>query len=212
MAAKRVTVKEMKRDGLVDAVVTTASFFDRYRRPLVVLAAAVAVAAVIFAVFSYRASSRAVAAVGAFSTARTVEELTAVYENYPQTPTAPLALIQAGAFAFNRGEYSPARNYYLLFQENYPGHILADYAQMGIAASLEAESRWDEALEAYDRLAALYPDSVLVAQAHFNRGRCLRAAEDTEGARREFQTVFERYPQNPYAFLAREEWVALGYQ
>ncbi len=202
----------MKRDGLVDAVATTASFFDRYRRPLVILAAAVAVAAVVFAFFSYRATSQAVAAVGAFSTARTVEELAAIYENYPRTPTAPLALIQAGAFAFNRGEYPLARNYYLLFQENYPGHILADYAQMGIASSLEAESRWDEALKAYDRLAALYPDSVLVAQTHFNRGRCRRAAEDIEGARQEFQLVFERFPQNPYAFLAREEWVALGYQ
>ncbi len=211
MTGKKVTVKEMKHDGLVDAVAASASFFERHRLPLLILGAAAAAAAIVIALFAYRSTGRTAAAVRELSAARTFEELAAVYENYPQTPSAPLALVQAGAFAFTEGEYGPARNYYLLFRENYPGHILAGFAQMGIASTLEAEGRWDEALAAYDRLAAVYPDSALVPQAAFNRGRCLREAGRPEEARREFKMVFERFPQSPYAFLARDEWVALGY-
>lgn len=211
MVGKKVTVKEMKHDGLVDAVATTATFFERHRGPLIILAVAVVAAAVTFSVISYRTTSRDRSAVREFSAAGSIEEMVAVYESYPRTPTAPLALIQAGAFAFREGEYGPARNYYLLFRENYPEHILAGFAQMGIAASLAAEGRWDEALAAYDRLISSYPDSALVPRAYFNRGRCLRQAGESEQARREFQMVFERFPQSPYAFLAREEWVALAY-
>ncbi len=211
MSGKKVTVKEMKHDGLVDAVAASASFFERHRLPLMILGAAVAATAIVIALLAYRSTGRTAAAARELSSARTVEELAAVYENYPETPSAPLALVQAGAFAFAEGEYGPARNYYLLFREGYPEHILAAFAQMGVASTLEAEGRWDEALAAYDRLAAVFPDSALVPQAAFNRGRCLRAAGRRDEARREFKAVFERYPQSPYAFLARDEWVSLGY-
>lgn len=211
MSGKKVTVKKMKHDGLVDAVASTASFFERHRLPLIILAAAAVGAAVVFGVSSYRVSSRKTAAARALSEAQTRQDLEAVYKNYPETPSGPLALIQAGAFSFSAGDYTASRNAYLLFRERYPEHTLADFAQMGIASSLEAEGRWNEAIEAYRQVIAQYPGSARVAEAAFNQGRCWREAGRLADARRSFQEVFERFPQSPYAFLARDEWAALGY-
>ena len=45
MSAKRVSVKEMKHDGLVEAVASTATFLERHRLPLIFLAVAVAAVA-----------------------------------------------------------------------------------------------------------------------------------------------------------------------
>ncbi len=207
----KITVKEMKHDGLVDAVASTASFFERHRLPLIILAVAAVGAAVVFGVSSYRVSNRMTAAAQSLSEAKNREDLEAVYRNYPETPSASLALIQAGAFAFSAGDYTAARDAYLLFREKYPEHTLADFAQMGIAASLEAEERWNEAIEAYRRVIAQYPDSARVPEAAFNQGRCWKNAGRLEEARRSFQELFERFPQSPYAFLARDEVAALGY-
>ncbi len=211
MSAKKVSVKEMKHDGLVDAVAASASFFQRHQLGLIVLAAAVVAAAVVFGAFSYRASSRVTSAAEALSAAQSEQGLKAVYENYPETPSAPLALIQAAALAFSEGDYGSARTTYLLFREKYPEHLLAPFAQNGIASTLEAEGRWDEAIENYNLVIARYPDSALAPEAAFNRGRALLEAGRADEARPVFAELFQRYPESPYSLLARDEWVALGY-
>ncbi len=211
MSAKKVTFKEMRHDGLVDAVAASASFFQRHRIGMIILVAAVVAAAVVFAVSSYRVSSRITAAAEALSAAQSGEDLKVVYENYPETPSAPLALIQAAALFFSEGDYGSARASYLLFREEYPEHILAPFAQVGLASTLEAEGRWNEAIENYNLVIARYPDSAAAPEAAFNRGRALLAAGRDNEARQAFEQLFQRYPGSPYSLLARDEWVALGY-
>ena len=82
---------------------------------------------------------------------------------------------------------------------------------MGIAASLQAEGRWDEAIEAYGLLIARYPDSARVPEAAFNQGCCWRDAGRPAEARKAFRQVYQLYQQSPYARLAREEEVTLEY-
>ncbi len=211
MSAKRVSVKEMKHDGLVEAVASTATFLERHRLLLIVLATVVVGVAVVIGWISYREASHRAAAARLLSEAQGREELQAVYGSYPDTPSAPLALIQAGALSFSEGDYAAARNSYRLFEERYPEHPLADFAQMGIAASLEAEGRWNEAVEAYRLLIVRYPDSARVPEAAFGQGRCWREADRPAEAREAFRQVYRQFQQSPYARLAREEEVALEY-
>lgn len=211
MSAKKVSFKEMKHDGLVDAVAASASFFQRHQLGLIVLAAALVAAAVVFGVFSYRVSSRVTTAAEALSAAQSGQELKSVYEKYPETPSAPLALIQAAALAFSEGDYGSARTTYLLFREDYPDHPLAPFAQNGVASTLEAEGRWDEAIENYNLVIARYPDSAVAPEAAFNRGRALLESGRPREARQAFGELFQRFPESPYSLLARDEWVALGY-
>jgi len=209
--SEKITLKEMKHDGLVDAVATTATFFERHRLPLLILAVLLVTAAVVFGLFSSRASGRRAEAARLLNEAESRTDLENVYENFPETSSAPLALLRAGALAFSAEDYAAARAAYLLFLEKYPRHHLADFSQMGVAASLEAEERWGEAIDAYREMFARYPGSVRIPEAAFNQGRCWQAAGRPGEARQAFQQVYERFPQSPYAFLAREEWVALGY-
>jgi len=212
MSGEKISVKEMKHDGLVDAAVTTASFMRKYR--VAFLSVAVIIVIVVIAVAAYisHSTSRVKAAEQAWSRARSTEELRAVCEEYSDTPTAPLARIQLAAVQYDEKEFVPARESYQIFLKQYPRHRLAAFAQMGIAYCLEGEGEWPGAIEEYGTLGKLYPGSSLLAEAGLNAGRCHARLGQVQSAINSYRGVIETYPQSMYAALAREELVHLLYR
>ena len=212
MSGDKITVKEMKHDGLVDAVVTTATFMQKYRAAFLSLAVVVVIVAVAVAAYISHSSSRVKDAEQAWSRARSTDELRAVCEEYSDTPTAPLARIQLAAVQYDEKEFVPARESYQLFLKQYPRHRLAAFAQMGIAYCLEGEGELTAAIEEYGTLGKRYTGSSLLAEAGLNTGRCQVRLGQIQPAINSYREVIETFPQSMYAALAREELVHLLYR
>ena len=208
----KITVKEMKHDGLVDAAVTTASFMRNYRTVVLSLAGVVIIAVIVVAAYISHSSSLIENAEQSLSQARSKDDLRAVCEEYPDTPSAPLALIQLAAIQYDEKEFGPAGESYQLFLQQYPRHRLADFAQMGIAYSLEGKGEWAAAIEKYGAVGDLYPGSSLSAEADLNAGRCRVRLGRIQPAINSYREVIERFPRSMYAALAREELVQLLYR
>ena len=212
MSKDKITVKEMKHDGLVDAVATTTTFMRKYRGVFFILGGVVIIVAVIIAAVISHSASVKEKAEQALNQARSRDQLQAVYEEYPDTPSAPLALIQLGAVQYDGNEYVQALESYQLFLKSYRAHRLADFARMGIAYCRESEGKWDAAIQEYRNIENAYPNSSLAAEAALNIGRCQARQGQIQIALISYRDVLERFPQSMYAALAREELVDLLYR
>ena len=75
---------------------------------------------------------------------------------YAGTQAAQRAQLQAAATLFSIGHYPEAQAQFQKFLENSPGGALAATAQLGVAASLEAQGKNDLATAAYQKTASTY--------------------------------------------------------
>ena len=209
MSHDKISYKEMRHDRLVDIASTTASSFSRHRKVyLTILVLILIGAGVVSTVFYNRSSSREEAAV-LLSRARTAPAMKDVFERYPDSPAAPLALISAGNIFYREDKTAEAAESYRLFLDKFPRHQLASFARMGVGYCRESDGDWMEAEQSYRRVIDDYPDSSLIPEARVNIGRCLVRLNRIPEALSVYRQVVQEHPQSGYARIAREEMVAL---
>jgi len=86
----------------------------------------------------------------AFLSAKTPEELVQVADRFPHTDQGAMALIKAADDSFTKLDYAAAtKDYQRLLDTAGTDPQLRDSAQVGLASSLEASGKVDEALTAY---------------------------------------------------------------
>jgi tetratricopeptide (TPR) repeat protein len=82
--------------------------------------------------------------------AKTPEELIKVADQFPGTDQATLALLGAAAASFDKRDYDAAlKDYQQIAQDSKTNADLRGSAQIGIASSLEAAGKTDDAINAY---------------------------------------------------------------
>jgi predicted negative regulator of RcsB-dependent stress response len=98
--------------------------------------------------------------------AKTPEDLVKVADKYPGADQSTLALIGAANLSFAKHDYDgAAKNYQRITQNTAVTGDLRDTAQIGLASSLEAAGKSDDAVNAY--LVVAHTDSPFVKQAQF---------------------------------------------
>ena len=115
-------------------------------------------------------------------------------EIVPYTTDARLRLADA-YFALKR--FDEAIAVYQRIEDTTVGGV--DYALFQIGQAHANAGRTDEALAAYDRLLAQYPESPLRAQAQYAKGEIAFRQGDYDRAIADYQTVVEEYPGSPVA-------------
>ena len=96
--------------------------------------------------------------------ARQVQDLEAVAAQYPETPSAPLAILQLAKAYFDNGDFDMALNKYTEFEQKFPGHALSPAAIMGRLHCMEARLQLNEALAGFQDFIGKYPDHFLKKQ------------------------------------------------
>ncbi len=89
------------------------------------------------------------------------------------------------------------------FLQTYPTSALADNAQYWLAEANYVSRNNQQALEAFDKLIALYPDSPKVSGALLKKGYLQHAAGDKATAVKTLQMVIDRYPGTAAANMAK---------
>jgi predicted negative regulator of RcsB-dependent stress response len=100
--------------------------------------------------------------------AASLEELATTYAG---TAAGQRAQLQAAAELFEAGSYADAQAQFKKYLDGNSAGTFADTAELGIAASLEAQNQTDSAAAAYQRVISAFPGSGSVAPAEFALGR-----------------------------------------
>ncbi|HZT21760.1 MAG TPA: tetratricopeptide repeat protein [Verrucomicrobiae bacterium] len=94
-----------------------------------------------------------------------------VAAEFPGTLAGQRAWLQAAKALFDAGRYAEAEVQFQKFLNEHPDNQFSDLAMLGVAASLEAENKTNEAVRAYQRVTANSNDPVIDMTAKFALGR-----------------------------------------
>ena len=125
----------------------------------------------------------------------------------PRSPSGDEASLfySAAQQQLTRGSYGTARGGFQDFLENYPDHRLAPDAQFYLAETYALENDSESALDEYERVWELWPDSRRAPTALFKAGFLELGRANVSEARRLFERVTLGYPNSPEAELAEEQ-------
>jgi tetratricopeptide (TPR) repeat protein len=171
------------------------------------VAVGVAVALVIvFGVRMYyaRRAGAAADASAMLMSARSVQDLEALVEQYGKSPSAPLAMLKLAKGYFDLDNYDQAFNRYVDFLERYPEHALGGIAELGKLHCLEARGQVAEALAGFELFLSDNPQHFLEAQAVFGRARCLEQLDRMDDARIVYEDFIAANPNSGWVSRAEE--------
>lgn len=123
------------------------------------------------------------------TTAQSVEQLQSIVTQFPDTPAAPLALLEVASMNFHQRNYELALMKYNEFIQTYPEHEGLKAAHLGKGYCLEALLRPEEALRTYDEFLTLYDEAALAPMAQFGKARVL----EQMGRLNEARQIYEEY-------------------
>lgn len=117
--------------------------------------------------------------------AKTPEELVKVADQYPHTDQATLALMGAADGSFAKRDYAAAiADYQRISQNLTTDPELRDSAQLGLASSLEASGKTDDAVSAYMEVARRGDKSPYAPYAYISAARLYEEKGDKDDERR----------------------------
>ena len=104
---------------------------------------------------------------------RNAEQLQQVIQQYPSSPSAPIAMLTLASEYFKAAQYDQAQAVYAQFRQKFPKHPMTLMADLGKAQCLEASGQLDQALSMYEAFVVANPAHFLAPSAIFGKGRCL---------------------------------------
>jgi predicted negative regulator of RcsB-dependent stress response len=146
--------------------------------------------------------------------AKTPEDMIKVADQYPASTQATLALLQAASDYFAKNDYANALSAYQKVDTlPHADETLAESARLGVASSLEASGKVDDAIAAYVREGDIGAKSPYAPYAYFAAAQIYEQKGDkvnerrilTEAAALDPDSVFVRQAQNKLKQMASEE-------
>jgi tetratricopeptide (TPR) repeat protein len=145
------------------------------RKPLIVIATAVAAVALIVVIYIWHTNANETLAAETLSKlkpssaspdspASAADPYLRLVNDFSGTRAAGRALLVAGGIFFDAGKYSDAQKQFGRFLQEYPDSPLANQAAVGVAASLEASTNIAEATSRYSELLSRHPNDSTTPQ------------------------------------------------
>ena len=192
-----------------DEVETAKNLIAEYGRPVVV-GVGLGLALVLgYMSYTWHQQSNDARAAQMLTAAQSPEQLRVITTQYPDSPSAPVALLSLAANYFDSEQYQLAQQTYRTFGERYPDHPMLLSTRLGKAYCLEALGTVDEALAELDAFIAEYPDHYLMPVATLSRGRCFILKRDFAEARAVYEDYLAAYPDSRWIERMESELIYL---
>jgi tetratricopeptide (TPR) repeat protein len=139
-------------------------------------------------------------------------EFLRVAESYRGTTARERALLLAAGAFFREGEYGQAEEQFNRFLSDHGRSLWAPSAAYGLAASLEAQGKLEEAANAYSNVISRYPNEAVVTEAKLGMARIHELRERPEEAVKIYDELAGMTPATAWtgqARMHRERLVAL---
>jgi TolA-binding protein len=108
---------------------------------------------------------------------------------YSGSAAGERAELQAAGALFEAGSYAEAQTQFKKCLDGNPSGPLAAIAQLGYAASLDAQNQTEPAAAAYGRVLSVFPSSPCVLQAEFALGRIAEQQNNPTEAMNHYEKV-----------------------
>jgi len=125
-----------------------------------------------------------------------------VAQDYKNTAAARRALLQSGAILFDAGQYADAQARFQEFLNQYPANEFAAQAALGVATSLDAQGKADQAAGAYQGLINTYSDVMAQNLARFSLARLDERQNKSTDAMNLYNDIIRSMPNTPLASQA----------
>ena len=182
-----------------DAALEGEVFWDRYKTAVMAALVLALLAVAAFGGYRFYSERRANAAAGLLASAKTASEFQKVISEYPSTPAGASAYLLLADAQKAEKRFSEAITTLQSFLNKHPKHELAGTARLAMAGNLEALGKTDDALTAYQRLAASEPGAYTAPVALFSQVRLLKEKNQIEEARRVCEAIMTQYRESRFA-------------
>ena len=116
----------------------------------------------------------------------------------------PQRLYDSSWSDYTAGNYSLAVQGFESYLRSFPRSARAHQAQLYVAESLAMEKKDSDAIAAYDRVIANYPESASVSTAYYKRGIVFERMGEPARARESYESVIKQFPDSTAATLAKQ--------
>jgi tol-pal system protein YbgF len=130
----------------------------------------------------------------------------------PATPPVALAagmspqrLFNTALTDFTSGQWALCIEGFNTYLRSFARTDLGDDAQWYVGECYQSDGKFNEAIDAYNRVIANHPKGDRVPDAYYKRGMALSAIGQTERARESFETLMKLYPEIDLARLAKQQ-------
>jgi predicted negative regulator of RcsB-dependent stress response len=182
-----------------DAALEREVFWDRHKRKVMAALVVGLLAVAGFGGYRFYSERRENTAASLLASAKTPAEFQKVITEYPGTPAGGSAYLLLADALKNDKKFSEANAALQNFLDKYPTHELAGTARLAMAGNLEALDKKDEALTAYQRLAAGAPQAFTAPVALFSQIHLLKDKNQIEEARRVCETIITQHRESRFA-------------
>ena len=131
-----------------DVALETRFFWERFRKPIIVAAIVVLLAATAFTGYRFYSDRRAAAASAALASANSAQEYEQVIARYPNTPAGADAYILLADAQRKERKFTEANKTLETFVAKYPKHELLSTAKMAMARPAAGSARAEPAAPA----------------------------------------------------------------
>ena len=128
----------------------------------------------------------------------------------PGVGMSPQRLYDTAWADYTNGQWALAVQGFEAYIETVPQSDFADDAAFYIGQTYFAESRFEEAVDAFERVLLNYASGDVVPEASYKRGLALERLDDPDRARQAFELVVVNYPESTMAALAQQALDRLG--
>lgn len=164
-------------------------FLKKYGKYMAGGAALLLVAYIAYAVNQQIQVNKENAAAQALASARQLQDLKAVVNNFPDTAVAPAAILEIANRTFHQGNYEQALIEFDRFAEKYPDHRNMKTVELSRAYCREAMLQLEEAMVAYQEFAEKYEGDPMAPLALFGQARIY----EMQGLLQDAKAVYEDY-------------------
>lgn len=153
---------------------------------------------VIIAIMLYRSNQRAQIdrSAAMLMTAQNIQTLQDLIKQYPNTPSAPIALLITARTYYDGGNYAMADSAYADFVMKYPQHFMLSGAKLGRIHCLEAMGQLDQALMGYGDFIKSSSTNYLYPLAVFGKARCFTLLGRLAEARSTYEDFIATHPDS----------------
>src|ERR1700686_3162166 len=188
-----------------DSVIESRFFWDRHKKKVIAALVVAVLGVAVFGGSHLYSDRREKTAASLLAEAKAPADFQKVISQYADTPASASAYLFLADRQRQEKKFNDANSTLQSFLDKFPKHELAGTARLAMAANLESLGKRDEALAAYQLLAASEPKAFTAPIALLSTVHILKEKNQIEEARRVCETILTQYRESVVTMEATRE-------
>ena len=189
---------ETPHAGPIDDVQKFANFWKTQGLRIAVYIAVLLIVVIGFAWFKGHKRAGVVRASEMLGAAQSAQDLQAILSQYPDSPSAKVAMLMLGKAYYDAGSFQLAEATYSDFLQRFPNHPMGSVATLGRIHVQDGAGQTEQAIAGYKAFIKGNSDHYLVGDAVLGLARCITLQGRTGEARVIYEDFLAAHPESGF--------------